>query len=99
MDVNILLHLIVSWWKKDRPPYLSKRTIASRMGVDPSTIQRHVRAMETRGLLKRVVRRGDNKARQTNAYDLKPLVEKLHPLAVAIKKERDKKRNGGPNDV
>jgi hypothetical protein len=92
VDVNILLHLITSWWKKERAPYLSKRTIATRMGVNPSTVQRHVRRMEAKGLLKRVERRGANKGRQTNCYDLRLLADKLHPLAVAVKKERAAKR-------
>jgi DNA-binding MarR family transcriptional regulator len=47
------------------------------MGVDPSTIQRHIRALEKRGLLRRIERRGSTKATQTNAYDLTPLVERL----------------------
>lgn len=92
VDVNILLHLIVAWWKKERKPYLSKKTIAARMNVDPSTVQRHVRKMEGAGLLKRVERRGENKSRQTNQYDLKPLADKLHPLAVVVRKERPGKK-------
>src|SRR4051812_15556396 len=64
IDVNILLHLIASWWEKDIPPRLSKKTIAKRMGVDPSTIQRRVRAMETAGFVKRIRRFGSNKSTQ-----------------------------------
>ena len=94
VDVNILLHLIVTWWKKERAPFLSKKTIAARMNVDPSTVQRHVRRMEAAGLLKRVERRGENKSRQTNQYDLKPLADTLHPLAIVVRKERPGKKGG-----
>ncbi|HEY1189423.1 MAG TPA: helix-turn-helix domain-containing protein [Gemmata sp.] len=92
VDVNILLHLLVTWWKKDQLPHLSKKTIAARMGIDPSTVQRHVRKMEKLKLVKRVERRGSNKALQTNQYDLRPLVAALHLQANNVKKERAAKK-------
>jgi predicted transcriptional regulator len=94
VDVNILLHLIVAWWKKEKPPYLSKKTIAARLKVDPSTVQRHIRKMEGLEILQRIERRGANKGRQTNQYDLRPLANKLHVQALAVLKERAPKKGG-----
>jgi predicted transcriptional regulator len=84
VEMNILLHLISSWWRHDNYPHLSKRTIAKRMRVDPSTIQRRVRGLEKKGLLKRLERRGTDKRTQTNAYDLSPLVESLKAQAAIL---------------
>jgi len=92
VDLNILLQLICHWWRKETPPYLAKRTVAVRIGKDPSTVQRHVRKLEKLGLLERKTRLSRFNGRQTNAYDLRPLVEKLHPLAVQLKKEMESKK-------
>lgn len=94
VDVNILLHLISAWWRKESFPRLSKQTIAKRMGIDPSTVQRRVRAMESAGLVKRIRRTGKKKADQTNAYDLTPLVERLkiealHLLDIRAKRQKE----------
>ncbi len=94
-EMNVLLHLIASWWQHNKFPHLSKKTIANRMGVDPRTVQRHLTSLERLGLLKREERHGANKARQTNRYDLRPLADKLYPLAVELKKERAEKKGGG----
>jgi predicted transcriptional regulator len=92
VDMNILMHLLVTWWKKEKPPFLSKKTVARRMKLDPSTIQRHVRKMEGLGILKRIERHGNNKSRQTNAYDLRPLATALHPLATDVRRGRAKRK-------
>lgn len=92
-ELNVLLHLCVSWWKKENTPRLSKGTIAKRMGVSPSTVQRHVRNMESRGLIKRHRRvNEENNARATNRYDLQPLIDTLIPIASKLKQERKEKQ-------
>jgi DNA-binding MarR family transcriptional regulator len=67
-DVNILLHLARHWWTSEKLPYPSKRTIAECMGIDPSTVRRHLADMEKRGIIKRVPRSNRKFGQQTNQY-------------------------------
>jgi predicted transcriptional regulator len=92
IDLNILLQLATHWWTANRPPYLTKATLARRLGVHPSTIRRHVARLEERGLLKRVKRTDRAHRQRSNLYDLKPLVAVLHPHAVKAIKERAQRR-------
>ena len=92
VDLNILLQLVCHWWKADKLPFPAKGTLAKRMGMDPTTVRRHIAAMERRELLKRVYRTDDARGQRSSYYDLKPLVELLHPLAVKAWKEKERRR-------
>ncbi|MFJ4608308.1 helix-turn-helix domain-containing protein [Pseudomonas atacamensis] len=96
VDLNILLHLITYWWEDENLPHPSKDTLAKSMGVSPSTIQRHIRAMEKVGFLKRIIRPKAGEKNDTNLYDLTPLRTLLEPHAKveleARQASRDKKR-------
>lgn len=90
-DVNVLLHLLRYWWHRDNLPHPSKKTIAQCMGVDPSTVRRHVAKMEKRGLLQRVERKDEARGQKTNYYDFSGLIAAATPLAleaIAIKERR-----------
>jgi DNA-binding MarR family transcriptional regulator len=90
-DVNVLLHLLRYWWHRDNLPHPSKKTIAQCMGVNPSTVRRHVAKMEKRGLLQRVGRMDEARGQKTNYYDFSGLIAAATPLAleaVAIKERR-----------
>ena len=56
IDVNILLQLARHWWYRDNPPHPSKATIAECLGVDRSTVRRHIAGMEAVGLIRREAR-------------------------------------------
>jgi DNA-binding MarR family transcriptional regulator len=88
VDINILMQLSCHWWKAENLPYLSKETMAKRIGVDPSTIRRHIAKMQERGLLMRVTRTDGANGQRSNYYDLRPLVEHLHPHAVKAAKAK-----------
>lgn len=94
VDMNILLQLVCHWWKADKLPFPSKAKLARRLGVDASTIRRHVADLETRGFLKRVKRTDDARGQRSNFYDLRPLVEILHPIAVKEIKAKQSKKEG-----
>jgi hypothetical protein len=90
-DVNVLLHLLRYWWHRDNLPHPSKKTIAQCMGVNPSTVRRHVAKMEKRGLLQRVERMDEARGQKTNYYDFSGLIAAATPLAIeaaAIKERR-----------
>lgn len=92
VDLNILLQLADYWWKANRLPMPAKSTLAKRLGVDPSTIRRHVANLEERGLIKRVERWDDAKGQRSNEYNLKGLADALHPFAVRANKESKAKK-------
>ena len=71
---------------------MQKGTLAKRLGVDPSTIRRHVAKLEKQGLIQRVNRWDDAKGQRSNEYNLKGLADALHPFAVRAKKENQAKR-------
>lgn len=93
LDINILLHLMQHWWRKDDKPHPSKKTIADAIGVAPRTIQRRIAAMEKLGFIARQERRVGGKASLTNIYHLDGLVTVMKPYAQemieGIKKKAD----------
>jgi DNA-binding MarR family transcriptional regulator len=93
VDVNILFHLASYWWYAHNLPHPSKKTLAGRMGVDPSTIRRHIAKMEKRGLIKRNARYGADKRREANDYDFSGLIKVATPFAKEmVEKKRQKKK-------
>lgn len=91
-DVNILLHLIRYWWHRDNLPHPGKRTIADCMGVNPSTVRRHVAKMEKAGLLQRVTRMEEGRGQKTNYYDFSGLIARATPLALEAQAIKDRRR-------
>jgi len=94
LGLNILLNLVSLWWDVSEQPYPSQQTLANRIGVSKRSIQRESLSLIKAGLLK--TRRStyqDEKLHGRNAYDLKPLVEKLQELspnlAKAMKKNKE----------
>src|SRR5438874_9524776 len=57
IDINIIAHLSIYWWKKANLPHPSVATIATAIGVKPRTIQKHIKAMEASGFITRHERR------------------------------------------
>lgn len=83
LDLNIILQL-ARWWfpSSAKPPSRTKRQIAQAIGVDPSTVRKHLAALETGGLVTRVSRhRQDGTGQDANAYDLSGLIAGLTPFA------------------
>lgn len=92
IDVNILLHLARHWWRKEQPPYPSKRTIAQCMGVDISTIRRRIARMEKDGFIQRIYRKDEHYGQQTNMYLFDGLIKKATPYAEESIEERNRQR-------
>jgi predicted transcriptional regulator len=83
LDLNILLQLAKYWWKKVDLPYPSKETLSELIGVNPSTIRRHIKRMEEEGLIKRIERHDMKGGQQSNFYSFDGLIEKMLPHAKA----------------
>lgn len=78
--LNVLLNLIAHWHSEGRMAYPHTNTIAKRMGVSRRSVQRSLSWLTKNGFVGKEpkLRRDDRQA-----YDLKPLVEKLEPYAWA----------------
>ena len=55
-ELVVLLNVVASWWYSGKLPFPSTQTIATRMGVTPRTVQRHLISLEKKGLLKHLPR-------------------------------------------
>lgn len=79
-QMNILLQLIEHWWTADGKVYPSKETIAGRVGLSTKQVQRHVKVLEEKGLVKRIPRVLKMRGKTSNEYDLSGLVARLKSI-------------------
>jgi predicted transcriptional regulator len=91
-EMNILIHLLAAWWKLKKRPFLGKKEIGKRIDLDPRNVQKHLKSLEEKGIIKVVARHGPHKGRLSNEYDFKPLLDKLPPLADQMRAERAAKK-------
>ncbi|MEJ1391463.1 MAG: helix-turn-helix domain-containing protein [Candidatus Sedimenticola sp. (ex Thyasira tokunagai)] len=91
VKLNILLVLLKHWWEKSKMPWPSKATIGEIVGRDKSTVQKHIKQMEEKGLLKRNNRFQSAGGQTSNEYDLSGLIAQLKSLAKDELKERKKR--------
>ena len=93
VDVNILMHRIRHWWYRDNLPYPAKKTIAKCMGVNVSTIRRHVARMQAANFIARIKRTDPATGRQeSNHYDLQGLIGSVLPFAREAVQQRQRHR-------
>ena len=93
LDLNILLQLAKFWWKRDDLPFPSKETLAETMNVDPSTIRRRIKRMESEGLIKRMKRFDSKGGQQSNYYSFDGLIKKMQPHAQEALDLKAKQKN------
>ena len=94
VDVNILLQLARHWWYSENPPHPSKATIAECIGVDASTVRRHIARMEAAGFIRREARYDAKSGRQeTNTYLFDGLIKEATPYAEELIATREQRRS------
>ena len=93
VDVNILLQLARHWWYPGNPPHPSKASIAECLGVDRSTVRRHIAAMESAGLIRREARYKKSGGQENNAYHFDGLIREAIPFAEEAIMERERQQN------
>lgn len=81
LELNVLLQILSYWWKEGGLPRPSKKSLATAVGVDPSTIRRCLVRLEKAGYIKREFRRTQSGANRANVYDPSGLVSVLKPIA------------------
>lgn len=90
-ELNVLLNITTHWWAPGEKPFPRSATIAKRMNVEPRTVQRAIRSLAGKGLLK-IERREEAGGR---CFDLTPLVTKLAPLGRAEQHRRAQNKAAG----
>lgn len=91
IDVNILMQLARYWWFGDNPPHPSKKAIAECIGVDRSTVRRHIAKMETLGYIRRAPR-FNQRGQDTNVYHFDGLIKHATPFALEALEARKRRR-------
>jgi len=94
IDINIIAHLTIYWWKKSNLPHPTVKTIATAINISPRTVQKHIARMEKDGLMKRHFRRREGDSNNSNMYSFEGLIAAIAPHAkvkVAAKAENQKK--------
>jgi Winged helix-turn-helix DNA-binding len=94
IDINILLQLARYWWFSENPPHPSKASIAECIGVDPSTVRRHIARMEADGFIERKARFNSKfGGQETNTYHFDGLIRAAKPFAEELISMREKQRS------
>ena len=75
-EMVVLLNVLSYWWYDERKPFPKSSTIAQRTGLSPRTVQRALRKLEQKEIVKKT--KSDWGYRM---FDPAPLVEKLSVLA------------------
>lgn len=82
-ELTVLINILSFWWYEDRLPFPGNKAIADRMGVEPRTVQRTIKSLESKGLVRRErVLQPDGQWRRY--FDPSGLVMKLEDHAVSI---------------
>lgn len=84
-EMMVLLQIVATWWRKQEQPFPSMRTLADRAGISERQVQRSIKALETKGYLKKAKKVQKSGVISSNVYDLNPLVEILKEVAAHYK--------------
>lgn len=68
-EVLLLLNLLTWWWEKDSMPFPTKGLLSTRLGISERQIQRAIKTLENKNLL-RSIPRFENGKQRSNQYDL-----------------------------
>ncbi len=73
-EAMLLVHLVSFKWD-EHAPYPTCDTLAGRMGITDTSVRNHLRSLEKKGLLTRILYPG-----HANRFDLTPLFLKLEEV-------------------
>ncbi|MFG6509616.1 helix-turn-helix domain-containing protein [Sulfitobacter sp. 1A15333] len=89
---NIIAQLLSYYIDADRPPFPSKKELATRMGITPQTLRINIKALEDRGYVTREQRITSFGDYGSNTYRLDGLIRKLKELEPDFEKERQERK-------
>lgn len=81
LELAVLLHVFRHWWQPEDLPFPSNGRLAALLGLSARQVQRHIAALEKKGLVKRIVRKSQSGGRTSNSLDPEGLVCRLAELA------------------
>lgn len=93
-ELVVLLNLLSSWWSDNEAPYPSTQSIAARMNVSLSTVQRALRKLEKEGFIARqrnVLGRGRAQNKLVTRYEMSGTPPKVLEMRFATPPERKEK--------
>lgn len=73
-EAMLVLHHVDRWWKEERLPFPSDRTVAEEMGLSIRTVKRMKRSLQDKGFL-RTIDRFEHNRQTSSRLDYTPLVE------------------------
>ena len=97
-EFAVIIQLLDYWWYNNNPPRPSQKELASRLGMEVRSLQRHLKALEVAGYIT-VLRRSHpgHNGNQPNAYRLDGLVKKLKELEPEFTQERENSKRRKSN--
>jgi hypothetical protein len=84
IELLILIQLAGAWWEREGMPSPSLMTLAARCGVSDRQIQRSINRLVKVKLIGRTQRHTKTGLRDSNVYDLTPLIGLLNEVTQAI---------------
>lgn len=84
-DINVLLNLMIHWWKPDDKIYPSQDSIANRIGVSKRTVQRTLDRLVEMGLIEVIQTKRNGRYKGRNIYNLRPLAMTIDSMAPSLK--------------
>ncbi len=84
-ELAVLIVLIDFWWKPADMPWPAKSKLAQLLGVSEKTVQRSIKRLTERGLIRAEPRFRAHGGQTSNRYDLVPLVERLEVVVNDLK--------------
>jgi len=82
LELLLIIQIAATWWKKDKLPFPSVKTLATRCGTSERQVLRALAKLEGLELVKRQKRR-DKGLIASNVYNLEPLILRLEEVADA----------------
>ena len=86
-EMMVLLNILLHWWRDDEWPYPRISTIGDRMGVNRRTVERAVRSLQEKGLVRHGRSEGMGGGPVARRFDLSGLVDVLRSRAARWRTE------------
>ncbi len=84
-EMVVLLNILVHWWSADNLPHPRPSSIARRMDVTTRTVERAIRSLERKGLVKRLLPDPENGRPSVRRFDLSGVVSATQRMAEKIR--------------
>jgi len=81
VDMMVLINICMHWWYEDKKPFPHTQRIADHMGVEVRTVQRSLKNLISRELLRKEKVTVEGGQEQV-VYNLSGLIKKLTPMAL-----------------